>query len=247
MSDHDVDPRFDDLLDGYDGGDAEVPANELDKMFSTTMGRVKDAEKRPTFYLKTRSTRARRAIAVGAFLAIGGVTAATWLREDFGDYPAWRMGLALGSATILIVASVFMALRPSHLPALPRWKGVGLILLSCVSVLVLASLPAAEHAAQHEHPMEGASIFAQSMPCMYLGLLFGVPVYVLARLLDRGTSLSAFLAAAAAGLAGNFVLQLHCPIDHAMHNVLGHASVVVVFLIAVALVEWVSSKVRKKP
>ena len=60
--------------------------------------------------------------------------------------------------------------------------------------------------------------------CMGVGLLLGIPVYALLRLVDRGNALGNLVAAAAAGVAGNFVLKAHCAIPGTSHELLGHAS-----------------------
>jgi len=71
---------------------------------------------------------------------------------------------------------------------------------------------------------------------MGVGLLLGVPVYALLRLVDRGNALGNLVAAAAAGVAGNFVLKAHCSIPGTSHELLGHASVALVFVLGLGLV-----------
>jgi hypothetical protein len=79
--------------------------------------------------------------------------------------------------------------------------------------------------------------------CMGVGLLLGVPVYALLRLVDRGNALGSLVAAAAAGVAGNFVLKAHCSIAGTSHELLGHASVALVFVVGLGLVHrWIPSK-----
>ena len=77
--------------------------------------------------------------------------------------------------------------------------------------------------------------------CMGVGLLLGVPVYALLRLVDRGNALGSLVAAAAAGVAGNFVLKAHCPIAGATHELFGHASVALVFVVGLGLVHRLTS------
>jgi hypothetical protein len=79
--------------------------------------------------------------------------------------------------------------------------------------------------------------------CMGFGLLLGVPVYALLRLVDRGNAFGSLIAASAAGLAGNFVLKAHCAIETTGHVLLGHASVAVLFVVGLGLVHrWIPSK-----
>ena len=71
-----------------------------------------------------------------------------------------------------------------------------------------------------------------------VGILLGVPVYAVTRLLDRGgTLLGPLLAALAAGLTGNFALQIHCPTNDTQHAMAGHAPVALVFVLAIGGVE----------
>ena len=55
-------------------------------------------------------------------------------------------------------------------------------------------------------------------------------VLLLGRLLDRG--LGAALAAVSAGASGTLLLHLHCPINHPLHLLLGHATVALVAIAA---------------
>jgi hypothetical protein len=91
-------------------------------------------------------------------------------------------------------------------------------------------LPAA-HAEVHAG---GGNIIAGV--CMGVGLLLGIPVYALLRLVDRGNALGSLIAAAAAGVAGNFVLKAHCPVPGTAHELLGHASVAMLFVLGLGLV-----------
>ena len=51
----------------------------------------------------------------------------------------------------------------------------------------------------------------------------------------RGNALGNLVAAAAAGVAGNFVLKAHCAIPGTSHELLGHASVALVFVVTGSL------------
>ena len=74
----------------------------------------------------------------------------------------------------------------------------------------------------------------------------GVPVYVALRLLDRGSSATAsLLAACAAGLTGNLVLQLHCPVDGVEHLMATHFSVALLFLVGLGLAHLVVRRLRR--
>jgi len=67
-------------------------------------------------------------------------------------------------------------------------------------------------------------------------------VLLAARLLDRGAHAGLgrrLLAAAAAGLAADLALELHCPIDDPGHLLAGHAAVGVALAAACALLRRV--------
>jgi hypothetical protein len=78
---------------------------------------------------------------------------------------------------------------------------------------------------------------------MGVGILLGIPVYALLRLVDRGNAFGSLVAAAAAGLAGNFILKAHCSVPGTSHELLGHASVAVLFVLGLGLVHrWMPSR-----
>jgi hypothetical protein len=134
---------------------------------------------------------------------------------------------------------MFMVTRPVHLPALPRWQSVSLVAVAVGATIVAAFWPIpAAVAANYDH---GGGFMAGA--CMGVGLLLGVPVYALLRLVDRGNALGNLVAAAAAGVAGNFVLKAHCSIPGTSHELFGHASVALVFVLGLGLVHrWIPSR-----
>jgi len=221
-------------------GAAESPEEDecIDRMFAGMKAECDKSDRTITGFLRSRSTIARRLIVLSVFavLAIAGWFAFP-LVSDQARTVQWTGSLV--TFCVLLVVAMFMVTRPVHLPALPRWQSM---CLACIAVgaTVLAAFwphPAAQ-AATHDHTggvMAGA--------CMGVGLLLGVPVYALLRLVDRGNALGALVAAAAAGLAGNFVLKAHCSVPGTSHELLGHASVALVFVLGLGLVHrWIPSK-----
>jgi len=217
-----------------------APQNDelMDRMFSDMKARCDKNDRTITGFLRSRSTMARRLIVLTVFsvLAIAGWFAFP-LVGDQARTAQWTASLV--TFCVLLVLAMFMVTRPVHLPALPRWQS---LCLACIAVgaTVLAAFwphPAAQ-AATHDHT-GGVMVGA----CMGVGLLLGVPVYALLRLVDRGNALGSLVAAAAAGLAGNFVLKAHCSVPGTSHELLGHASVALVFVLGLGLVHrWIPSK-----
>ena len=232
------DDGLDERLRELDAPDAPQNEELMDRMFIDMKARCDKNDRSVTGFLRSRSTVARRLIVLTVFslLAIAGWFAFP-LVGDQARTAQWTASLV--TFCILLVLAMFMVTRPVHLPALPRWQSV---CLACIAVgaTVLAAFwpyPAAQ-AATHDHTggvMAGA--------CMGVGLLLGVPVYALLRLVDRGNAFGSLVAAAAAGLAGNFVLKAHCSVPGTSHELLGHASVAVVFVLGLGLVHrWIPSK-----
>lgn len=212
---------------------SEAPANAelMDRMFGELKSECSKSDRSLIGYLRSRSTMARRLIVLLVFATLGVVG---WYAFPLVDEPGrtvqWIASLA--AFCVLLILAMFMVTRPLQLPALPRWQSV---CLTCVAVgatalAALWPLPAAQ-AATHDHSggfMAGA--------CMGVGILLGVPVYALLRLVDRGNALGSLVAAAAAGVAGNFVLKAHCSVPGTSHELLGHASVAVLFVLGLGLV-----------
>jgi hypothetical protein len=232
------DDGLDERLRELDAPDAPQNDELMDRMFIDMKARCDKNDRSVTGFLRSRSTVARRLIVLTVFslLAIAGWFAFP-LVGDQARTVQWTASLV--TFCVLLVLAMFMVTRPVHLPALPRWQSV---CLACIAVgaTVLAAFwpyPAAQ-AATHDHTggvMAGA--------CMGVGLLLGVPVYALLRLVDRGNAFGSLVAAAAAGLAGNFVLKAHCSVPGTSHELLGHASVAVVFVLGLGLVHrWIPSK-----
>jgi hypothetical protein len=137
---------------------------------------------------------------------------------------------------------MFMVTRPVHLPAIPRWQSLCLVCVAVAATVVATFWPVPPALAATTHGHGGGFIAGV---CMGVGLLLGVPVYALLRLVDRGNALGNLVAAAAAGLAGNFVLKAHCSIAGTSHELLGHASVAFVFVVGLGLVHrWIPSNTR---
>jgi len=211
----------------------------FDEMFSELKARCDESDRTLAGFLRSRSTAARRMIVLSIFVFLGlvGWFAFPLIAAE-GRSVQWTASLI--AFCILLVLAMFMVTRPVHLPALPRWQSLCLICVAVGATIVAAfwPIPAALAATTHNH---GGGFMAGA--CMGVGLLLGVPVYALLRLVDRGNALGNLVAAAAAGVAGNFVLKAHCSIAGTSHELLGHASVALVFVLGLGLVHrWIPSK-----
>ena len=213
----------------------ELPANEalIEQMFTSVKSRCDESDHTLAGFLRSRSTIVRRVIVLAVFAGLG---LAGWFMFPVIAEEARTMQwtASLVAFVLLIVLAMFMVTRPVHLPSIPRWQSICLACLAVGATVVAAFWPVPEALAAssaHEH---GSGFMAGA--CMGAGLLLGIPVYALLRLVDRGNALGSLVAAAAAGVAGNFVLKAHCAIPGTSHELLGHASVAVLFVVGLGLV-----------
>jgi hypothetical protein len=220
-----------------DAADAPQGNEQMDRLFADMKAKCDKNDRTITGYLKSRSTMARRLIVLAVF---AGLAAVGWfafpLIGDEARTVPWTASLA--TFCVLLVVAMFMVTRPVHLPALPQWQSICLVCVAIGATLLAAFWPyPAAQAATQDHA-GGAMVGA----CMGAGLLLGVPVYALLRLVDRGNAFGSLVAASAAGLAGNFVLKAHCSVPGTSHELMGHASVALVFVVGMGLVHRITRK-----
>lgn len=213
---------------------------DLDGMLGDVEGQIERAEGSWTFWLESRPTWLRRAVAIAAAVAVVGVGGAMVVRPDIAEQPVAFMAVALGSMGVLLGASLYFALRPLHQPPLPRWLRGVLIGATLASTCALALF------APHEVPEQSAGLLEHVSPCLFYGLLAGLPVYGLLRLLDRGGATVALLGACAAGLTANLALQLHCPRNDLEHLMAAHFAVVLLFVGGLGVVHWLIERARDR-
>jgi hypothetical protein len=215
-----------------DAADATESPELFEQMFCSMKERCDKTDHTLAGFLRSRSTTTRRIIVVSIFAVLGLVG---WFAFPLiaAEARTVQWTASLVAFCVLLLLAAFMVTRPVHLPALPRWQSVCLTCIAIGATVVAAfwPVPSAVAAATHDH---GGGFMAGA--CMGVGLLLGVPVYALLRLVDRGNALGSLVAAAAAGVAGNFVLKAHCSIAGTSHELLGHASVAVVFVLGLGLV-----------
>jgi len=191
------------------------------------LARQLDAETGPAAWLRSRSTSERFGVLIAVAVAASVVAATLGGWTDLALLAQGRLVLEfalLGGFALLGMAG---SVRGYHHRELPRWMGWGLIGATLVVPLALALMPMPSA----EVP-EGAAM-AAALGCLMYGLAIAAPVLLVAWVLDRGSwrgRPSVRYAASAAGLAGLVGLQLHCPVHHAEHLMVGHLPVVLAML-----------------
>lgn len=225
------DPGLGERLRELDAPAAPGNGELIDRMFAGVRAECDKSDRSIPGFLRSRSTMARRLIVLSVFavLAIVGWFAFP-LVDDQARTIQWATSLV--AFCVLLLVAMFMVTRPVHLPALPHWQSICLVCIALGATVLAAFWPHPAAQAATEDPTGGVMVGA----CMGAGLLLGVPVYALLRLVDRGNALGSLVAAAAAGLAGNFVLKAHCTVPGTSHELLGHASVAVLFVLGLGMI-----------
>lgn len=158
-------------------------------------------------------------------------------RSDFPVYPALLMAMSVAALAAFALLSARAFLWPLHALEPSRMAAGIWLLLGLGFPVLLALLPEA-HGFVHEHPESfegrGADFWPRAAACLVFGLVTSLPLLALVLLADRRERPRAgrlAFAAAAAGLAANLTLLLHCPLVARGHLLAGHAGVGVVFLL----------------
>ena len=214
-----------------DAGALPRPPESLHNRFVGSNGQAAGAplaaladEAGPLAFLRAwpRSARLAAALAVAAALAAAAILSAP--REDLATYPLWRMGLLLGAHALVVALAAFHALRPLWLPPAPTRRTVWLVVSALAASALVALLPELPTTAR------SAVLGLPDAPvCLLTGLGAATLLVVLVRPLDRGEPGSArpLLALAAAGVASDAALHLHCPHNEREHLALGHTGMFV--------------------
>lgn len=170
-------------------------------------------------------------------------------RVDLLIYPSIRMALVLLSLVILFVGAVLLVLRPQQRMALHHrlWITTGVAGLALP--LVFALLPAAH--LSHPASLAGQhhDLWSKALACLLFGALVSLPTLGLLVLVERHRPprLKALvLTAVVAGLMGNLALQLHCPITHSSHLLLGHAPLGLLLVASVLVIGLFLQKKRTR-
>lgn len=210
----------------------------MDQMFASIERRCEKNDKTVRGFVRSRSTALRRLMVLATLAALGIIGLSMFPLAGESIRGSWWFAPLVALSGLLIIAAM-MATRPVHKPAFRRWQVACLACVTIGAAVLVAFWPGGS--AQAAAAGENAGTLAGA--CMGMGLLLGVPVYALLRLVDRGNALGALIAASAAGLAGNFALEAHCPIGTTEHILLGHASVAALFVLGVGLAHyWTASR-----
>lgn len=169
-------------------------------------------------------------LALSVSVALGWVVLFS-SRPDLRQPGALPVRAMLGAASVVLMLGLWVAYRPIHRPALPRWVQLGAL----IAAIVVAWLPVVWPAAAVVGAEAGAGLqlYTRAARCLSWGAAIGLLLLGLLWLTargDRGLSrvpLGVFLVA---GLAGTVAVQLHCPVADPLHVALGHSSVLTVLL-----------------
>lgn len=211
---------------------AVVPHVEPGDLFALVEQDVK-AEVSVRARLRALSTETRlAALLVVAMLPVLG----HWLldrRTDLAEYsPALFWGIALAFGVILVLGARAL-LRGAGAPVRSPWRDRGMALL-----LLVAPAAAALLAPLGAGSAEAAEALGDPSACFTWGAAFVVPVAVGYWLFERRDSVPArtlIAAGALAGLAANLLLHAHCGSANPAHLLLGHASIGLVWAVALRL------------
>lgn len=178
-------------------------------------------------WLRSRSSRARYALAAGVAAAPG-----LWAVGEVGSSAragaAWAdVALRLLPAALLLYAA-WLGLRPHSRRALGAHQMLGVLALCLGALLCVNAWPVTV-------APTSAARTASVAACLGLGLSLAVPVYSWLRMLDRGDNPHGPALALAAGVSANLALNLHCAGLGPWHDVFGHFAVVAALLGAHAL------------
>jgi len=195
-------------------------------------------ESGPRAWLRSRPTVLRAALLLCVMVSIGFLHVGRLLRPDAAVYPSGRLGLELSVLGLIAIASVVVGLRPYFKTNAPLALTVGAAALA--ALMPVASIAMGPAHAAHDASLAGIgdALLPRAVGCLVYGLVFALPVGLVAWLVDRGPAARAAVPfAGAATIGANLALWLHCPITHGIHIALGHVPLGLC-LFAAALLVW---------
>jgi hypothetical protein len=208
----------------------DLQAGELFALVERDVGREVGLRAR----LRALPTRARSGALLGVAVALMAYELLLRRRPDFAEYsPAvfWGVALTLG-ATLAAGTLRVMRGATAALGTPARERGVTLALLLAPALVALAAPFGAGSP-------EAVAAWGNPATCFSYGAALVLPLVLLYWLLERRDRVptSALLCAGGlAGLAANLLLHAHCGSANLGHLLLGHASIGVVWALALRLV-----------
>jgi hypothetical protein len=166
-------------------------------------------------WLRCRPTGQRFGMVLLALSGLMALTLSRFQRPDFATYPALRMALTFSVYLVALALSIRELVRPLY----TRGRTELFIVLTGALPLLVAALPATAR-------FEDAPTIGHGHDCIAVGMLAGFALMLIVRAFDRAPRVGtgpALLMGNTAGLFGNLVLMLHCPIDRPVHLLLTHA------------------------
>ena len=184
-------------------------------------------ERHPWRRLAELPSRGRAGLAL-AVLAVPVLVAATRLRHNLDVYPTARLALELGALAGLLLASLWIWIRPLYKPQPAPGILWAVLALALALPWALAAFPATLPGDALAAPSGVPGDLRRAASCFLFGTMTAMPALViLTGLGRRSAGLPGFglLPATAAALAGLLGLHLHCPEVSPAHLLLGHAPV----------------------
>lgn len=206
---------------------ADLPP-DLRAMEERLLARVDD-ERGALAWLRSRGRLPRVALVVGLFALEALFFWLFLVRNDLAAHPPLRTALALGGSAVILVGAAWVSLRPLYLPEARRAKAL-LAAAAIALPVVLALLP---ELPSNRPPPTMEQQVRWAYLCFADGAVVAALVFAVARLLDRG-GLGTVAAATAGGMAGVFMLHVHCSLLYPVHLLFGHAAVPALLILAAA-------------
>lgn len=216
--------------------DRERPAPEsLDALEQAVVERLM-AERGALGWLASRRTTARIAGCAVVLALPAALELLFKRRPDLGVYPIAYLVAQVALVAAAMSLALLVVLRPLHLRDDDARTALALAL--GLGAPALASLVPAI-AGMSSSPVPVHAFWASAGSCFRHGVVLAVPALAILYATDRqhhAVGRRALAAAALAGLGSNLALLVHCANNQAAHQLVGHASLGVFFVLVYAVV-----------
>ncbi|MEX1363047.1 MAG: hypothetical protein AB1Z98_07970 [Nannocystaceae bacterium] len=213
--------------------DTAPPVASLEGVWARVQAEV-ERERGPAAALRSLRTPLRVALVAAVAGLLPGLTLLLWGRGDLHVYPVARLLLDVTVVAVPAALLLAVAMRPLHTRPWPRWLAALAVGLAVLGALIGPMMVPAHHA----HPLSlagtGDDLVRRAVACLVAGAVLGLPLAVVAGLVMRRRGrfgLPVGLAVVLAGLVGTVSIFLHCPLVAPVHLVLGHSTVLLVYLL----------------